>query len=301
MIAAVDTQRTTQFGVAALLLAGLLFGLMWAPLKYFANQGIGGLVLTLTTYGAVGLLGLPLLVAQKERWYRQRWLLIAGGLFGGAANVVFVSALMTGDVMRVMLLFYTAPVWSVLGARLLFHEVLTPIRLVAIIMALLGAALVLGGPDAFGAPLSTVDLLALASGLLYAAQNLVSRAAQHVPILSKTVAVLFGCGLLSGLLLPFSTQVMPSISLAHGLQLLVFAVFWLVTAMWVTMYGVTHLEASRSAVLLVVELVVAVVSALILTGEQLNVLGWIGAALIVVAALSEARVANSPNLTGKPA
>jgi drug/metabolite transporter (DMT)-like permease len=296
-----NTERDTRLAVGALFLAGLLFGLMWWPLKYFAAQGIGGLVLTLTTYGAVGLLGLPIIMAQKSQWQPQRSLLFAGGFFGGAANVAFVSALMNGEVMRVMLLFYTAPVWSVLGARFFFHEVLTPVRLSAVAMALCGAVLVLGGPDTLGTPLSVVDLLALASGFLYAAQNLISRAAQQVPIPSKTVAVLFGCGLLSALLLPFSGQSLPSISLVHGMQLLAFAVFWLVTAMWVTMYGVTHLEASRTAVLLVIELVVAVVSALIIGGERLDLLGWLGAALITTAALLEARVSNAPSLKGKPA
>ncbi len=301
MATRVETERTTQLAVGALLLASVLFGLMWWPLKYFSAQGIGGLVLTMTTYGAVGLIGLPILVSQQGYWRRQRSLLIAGGLLGGAANVAFVSALMNGDVMRVMLLFYVAPVWSVLGARFLFNEVLTPVRLSAAAMALFGALLVLGGPDILAAPLSVIDLLALASGLLYAAQNLVSRAAQQVPIMSKSVAVLFGCGALSALLLPFSDQTLPSVSLTQGLQLLAFSVFWLVTAMWVTMYGVTHLEASRSAVLLVVELAVAVVSALIIGGERLSALGWAGAALILAAALIEARVAHSPNLTGKPA
>jgi drug/metabolite transporter (DMT)-like permease len=301
MVNAADTARSTRLAVAALFLAGLLFGLMWWPLKYFAAQGIDGLALTMMAYGGVGLLGLPLLIAQKGQWRRQRSLLIAGGLLGGAANVAFVCALMNGNVMRVMLLFYIAPVWSVLGARYLFHEVLTPMRLTAVAMALCGAVLVLGGPETLGTPLSVVDLLALGSGILYAAQNLISRAAQQVPVLSKTVAVLFGCGLLSALLLPFSGQSLPSISPIHGIQLFTFAVFWLITAMWVTMYGVTHLEASRTAVLLVIELVVAVVSALIIGGERLDALSWLGAALITTAALLEARVLNNPSLRGNPA
>jgi drug/metabolite transporter (DMT)-like permease len=296
-----DSQRSARLGVVALVVAGVLFGLMWWPLKYFAAQGLGGLMLTMIAYGAMGLLGLPIVFAQRGYWRRQRSLLIAGGFFGGAANVAFVSALMGGEVMRVMLLFYIAPVWSVLGARFLFHEVLTPARLMAVAIALCGAVLVLGGPETFRSPLSAVDLLALASGFFFAAQNLVSRAAQEVPILSKTVAVLFGCGILSAILLPFSGLKLPAISLTQGLQLLCFAVFWLVTAMWVTMYGVTHLEASRAAVLLVIELAVAVVSALVIGGERLSPIGWAGAVLITAAALIEARFGNSPNLTGKPA
>jgi drug/metabolite transporter (DMT)-like permease len=296
-----NNQRTTQLAVAALLLAGTLFGLMWLPLKYFAAQGISGLVLSLITYGAVGLLGLPILLSQIKQWSGQWLLLIAGGFFGGATNVAFVYAMMNGSVMRVMLLFYLAPVWSVLGARFFFHEVLTPLRLAAVAMALCGAVLVLGGPGIFSEPLSVIDLVALASGVFCAGQNLSSRAAEEVPIISKTVAILFGCGLLSGLLLPLTVQAVPTITFTQFLQLVGFGIFWLLTALWVTMYGVTHLEASRSAVLLVVELAVAVVSALVIGGERLSVTGWVGAALIAAAALIESRVARSQNLAEESA
>jgi drug/metabolite transporter (DMT)-like permease len=60
------------------------------------------------------------------------------------------------------------------------------------------------------------------------------------------------------------------------------------------MYGVTHLEAGRSSVLLVFELVAAVLSAMLIGGERLSGIEWIGAALIVSAALIEARVSTSP-------
>ena len=166
-------------------------------------------------------------------------------------------------------------------------------------MALCGAVLVLGGPSILSTPLSVIDLVALASGLFCAGQNLSSRAAEQVPIMSKTVAILFGCGLLSGLLLPLTGQPFPPIAFTQVLLLLGFGVFWLVTALWVTMYGVTHLEASRSAVLLVVELAVAVVSAMIIGGERLSIVGWAGAALITTAALIESRIGNSPNPTEK--
>jgi drug/metabolite transporter (DMT)-like permease len=63
----------------------------------------------------------------------------------------------------------------------------------------------------------------------------------------------------------------------------------MMAAMFLTVYGVTHLEAGRSAILLVFELVAAVVSAMWIGGERLDGLEWIGAALITGAALIEAR------------
>jgi drug/metabolite transporter (DMT)-like permease len=51
---------------------------------------------------------------------------------------------------------------------------------------------------------------------------------------------------------------------------------------------VTHLEAGRAAILLVFELVAATLSAMWIAGERLNGIEWMGAVLIVAAALLEA-------------
>ena len=59
--------------------------------------------------------------------------------------------------------------------------------------------------------------------------------------------------------------------------------------MVVTAWGVSHREAGRAAILLVFELVAAVVSAMWIAGERLDGMEWIGAALIVGAALLETR------------
>ena len=52
----------SRLAVAALLVAGLLWGLTWIPLKYFGRQGLTGITLTMMSYGLVGLLVLPWLV-----------------------------------------------------------------------------------------------------------------------------------------------------------------------------------------------------------------------------------------------
>ena len=89
-------------------------------------------------------------------------------------------------------------------------------------------------------------------------------------------------------------QPMPPVAPVLALQVAGFAV-WMAIAMWTTMYGVTHLEAGRSGVLLVAEIVVAAVSAMLIAGERLEGLQWLGAALILVAAVAEARGNGKPD------
>lgn len=288
--AMINPRRIEALAVASLLVSGLIWGLMWIPLKWFAQRDLSGLALVLCTYGVVGVAALPVLWRQREAWREQtRWLVLAG-LFGGIANCCFITALMFGEVVRVMLLFYLAPVWGVLGGALVLGERTTPARVIGLALAVIGALLVLGGLEALAQPLATADLLGLASGLFYALTNIASRAGDRIPLASKSLIVFTGCAVVSGLLFPALGATLPAVDPKLALLLLAFAGLWLTSAMWTTMYGVTHLEAGRSSVLLVFELVAAVLSAMLIGGERLSGAEWLGAACIVTAALIEARI-----------
>lgn len=287
-----DARDRSSLAVAALLFSGLLWGLTWMPFRYFGGQGLNGLTFTLVAYGLVGACVLPWLVLRRADWQPQARTVALIALAGGGANVCFTSALMAGEVVRVMLLFYLAPVWGVIGGRLAFGEPITPLRIAAVASALVGAFLLLGG-FVFQTPPTWVDALALASGMLYASQNIFALAADRTPLYVKTLSIYIGCGVLAGALVLLTGQTMPPLSGTLVLQLVAFAGIWMMAAMVLTVYGVSNLEAGRSAILLVFELVAAVVSAMWIGGERLDGLEWAGAALITGAALIEAR-SNSP-------
>jgi drug/metabolite transporter (DMT)-like permease len=56
-----------------------------------------------------------------------------------------------------------------------------------------------------------------------------------------------------------------------------------------TQWAVTHLEAGRASILIIMELVTAVVTAMLFGGERMSGTELFGAALILVAAVIEAR------------
>jgi drug/metabolite transporter (DMT)-like permease len=279
----------TRLAVISLLVAGLLWGLTWMPLKFFGTQGLNGPMLTLASYGPVGLLALPWLIWRRRGWWQQRGLVALFALTGGAANLCFISALMNGEVVRMMLLFYLAPVWGVLGGRLFLAEPLTKLRVTGVVLAVTGAVLLLGGPALYETPPGLVDLLALASGFFYALQNIVTRAAHATSLDAKALFIFVGCGALSALVVGFNGDPLPQISSTLAIQLLGFSGLWMLAAMLFTAWGVTRLEAGRAAVLLVFELVAAALSAMWIAGERLDGIEWVGAALITSAALLEAR------------
>jgi drug/metabolite transporter (DMT)-like permease len=286
------------FAVGMLLLSGLMWGTTWLPLKHFAASGLTGLTMTLCTYGLIGVIGLPFIFRERRQWMQQWRLLLGAAVFGGMANACFVTALMYGEVSRAMLLFYLTPLWGILGGRIFLGETVSAGRAAAGALAIAGAVLVLGGPQTLLTPPHLLDILAVGAGIFYTSQNLCARGADRIPVATKTFAAFVGCGAVSALLLPMAGHAFPDISALLALQLGLFAVLWLTGAMWTQTYGVTHLEAGRTAVLTIFELVAAVVTALWIGGERLPAIGWVGAALIVTAALIEARP-TTPDITPK--
>lgn len=276
--------------VVVLLFSSSMWGLSWWPLKAFAELGLSGPWVVVLTYGLVGVAGLPWLWRERAQWSRQSGLLALIGLLGGWGNAAFVQAIVLGDVVRVMLLFYLAPVWSVLGGRVFLGESVSRRRAGAVVLALLGAFLVIGGAAAFDAPPSVADFMAVTAGMGFAGNNIASRAAQSVPTASKSVALFAGCGL-TGLLMLLASGALgadwprPTPSAGAGLLAYAFGGLVLVTATW--QWSVTRLEAGRSGVIAIAELVVAIFSASLIAGALLSWHEWIGGALIVAAALIE--------------
>ena len=285
------TPLAARLPILVLLFSASLWGLGWWPLKQFAAAGLSGPVLALLTYGLVGLCTSILIWRERAAWRVQSGVLLGIVVIGGWANTAFVWAMVIGDVVRVMLLFYLSPVWSVLGGWLLLGEPLRPRRRWAVGMALVGLWLVLGGSRAFEASLSRADILALTAGLAFAGNNLLARAGQHIPVASKTVAVFVGCGVMAMLLMAQQGLALPPISLLAsplGLGVLACGFIWLVVATATWQYGVTHLESGRAGIVLVVELLVAVASASWVAGTALAPMEWLGGTLIAAAALLEA-------------
>jgi drug/metabolite transporter (DMT)-like permease len=64
---------------------------------------------------------------------------------------------------------------------------------------------------------------------------------------------------------------------------------WLLLATLGTQFGVTHMEAGCASVIIILELVTAVASALWIGGERMSVTEMVGGALILAAAVFEAR------------
>jgi drug/metabolite transporter (DMT)-like permease len=273
--------------LTSLVLASLMWGFAWLPLHLLREAGIDGVVVTVIAFGTAGGLLLPVLWRERARWRGNGHWLLAIALLGGFANVSFTLAMSYGEVVRVMVLFYLLPVWGVLGGRLFLGEHITWLRFATMVTALAGAALILGAETLGAFRLGWPDWLAIACGLAFTGNNLVFRLHQHIPVGSKVGSMLLGAPLLALALIACGLQAAPPMAGAAGGAVLYGLLVVIATGM--SQYGVTHLEAGRVAVLIILELVVTVVSAVALGVDTLSPREWAGVALVLAAATAEAR------------
>jgi drug/metabolite transporter (DMT)-like permease len=230
---------------------------------------------------------LPIMLRQRGRWLGALYYIALIALFGGLANLLFQNALFYGDVVRVMILFYLLPIWSVLGGRLFLGEKIDTLRWITLFAAISGGFLILGGFEVFQAPPNWIDLMAIGSGFAFAMNNLVFRASPELPLGSKVGAMFSGVVILMGLYLLFTPPVpWPGDKDVIGLAA-IYGIAWLMLITFGTQWGVTHLEAGRASIIIVMELVVAVVSAIIVLGQALSTGEIMGALLVIAAAIIE--------------
>lgn len=273
----------------ALLFNALVWGLSWIAFKALHQQGLHPLWATALTYGGALLLLLlwrPAGIAQL----RQRPWLLALAASAGLTNVGFNWGVTIGDVMRVVLLFYLMPAWSVALAWWLLGERPTAAALLRLALALTGVALVLGQPAAgsgraVAAPV-LADALALMAGFCFALTNALLRRWRDTPAQARALAMFGGaCAMPAALalLLP-SAGMLPVFQWGWTPWALLLGVAFL-SGNLALQYGAARLPAQTTSLLMLSEVVFASVSAVALGAAWPGVATWAGGALIVLAAL----------------
>ena len=127
--------------VGALLVNALVWGLSWWPFRQLQEQGLHPLWSTALIYAAavVCVLAWRPLAWRPLARHRGLWLLLVAA---GLTNVGFNWAVSIGDVVRVVLLFYLMPAWSIVLAWPLLGERPSRASLLRLLLALAAVWLV---------------------------------------------------------------------------------------------------------------------------------------------------------------
>lgn len=282
-----NNAMNTRLAVVVLFLSSIGWGLTWLPIKTLSDGGFDGLHLVFIAFFSGAVLLAPGLYKQYSSWKKSLGFMLMIALAGGVANASFQTAIYHGDVIRVMILFYMLPVWSVIGGRLFLKEKIDTLRIIAVVLCLSGAFIILDVWHTSWQGITWIDVLAISSGMGLAATNILFRFTQNIPVTSKVAFMFIGCTLLIGI----SLQVFPTAAALPDSGVIALAIaygaLWLTLITFGTQWAVTRMEAGRSAVIIVVELVVAVVSSALILGSGLEFYQMMGGLMVLVAAVLE--------------
>ena len=277
--------------ILSLLFSATLWGVIWYPLRLLAEQGLAGLWVGLISYGAV--LGVFLWVPVRERASLQRNFLPFAlmGLSAGWCNVAFIMAVLDGNVVRVLLLFYLSPFWAVCLGWFLLDERLDRQSMLVFAIAVAGALIMLWD-DSLGMPWprDSADWLAVSSGFAFALSNVFVRRLQSVSVLLKSTGSWVGVVVVATSWILLGNTGFPEVSAGVLFAAVALGLCGFLVMTFTVLYGVTRMPVHRSAVILLFELVVGAASSLWLTDEVVLPREWLGGFMIVAAAWLAARI-----------
>lgn len=282
----------------ALVFNALVWGLSWWPLRQLDAQGVHPLWATVLIYAPTVLV----IAAWRPRAVGQlltQWPLWVLALAAGLTNAAFNWGTVIGDVVRVVLLFYLMPLWSVLLARVLLKEPVTLAAGARIALAVLGAGIVLRPEGATGwavlpFPQSLADGLGLLGGFTFALNNVMLKREADRPEEGRALAMFVGGAVVAGALAAaLSALGRVPWPVAGGVA----ALPWWAIALALTMsvlflcsnlalqFGASRLPIHVTSVLMLSEVLVAAGSAALLGAGRITVPLLLGGAMIVAAAV----------------
>ena len=280
-------KHQSQFAVFGLLFGAFCWGVIWYPYRIMQDAGVSGVVSSLYTYLIALVIAALIFHRHWRDVFKQPKSIVWLALVAGWTNLSYVLAIIDGEVMRVMLLFYLSPLWTLILAHFWLKERTNWQGVVIIVLSLIGAFTMFWQVDALPLPNNNAEWLALSSGMGFALTNVITRHSTHLSIPAKSISVWVGVVVMSLLFMGIQNQTMVNLDLMDASKwlIMVMIALLLMSATFLVQFGITHVPVTKASVLFMFELVVAAVASYYLTDETLSLREWLGGGLIIIAAL----------------
>lgn len=252
--------------------SAILWGLWWIPIRWIEGMGLSG-----AQAGIICNLGAALAIGGYMVATRMRLRLSARTILGAAlVGLAFASyslSLTLSDVVRAILLFYLAPAWSKLIEWAFMGQRWHGTSTATLILSLAGAYLVLGGEVSLAA-LNLGDVLALGSGMAWAAGAALVFSGEKSTTSALTLATVISAMVLSLGFAVLTGDVLPDTSPAAGpglitacIAALIIGALYLLPVLGVTMWSAQRLPPGLLSFLFTLEIVAGVTSGALLLDE----------------------------------
>ena len=284
--------KPQTFAIACGIFSGLTYGIYWIPLRAMSGAGFEGMW-SVVLFNAVSFVFvLPLMVRNWRELVPGRARFHVNSFLAGAAFVVYAGAFLYTDVIRVIVLFYTLPIWGFLLARIFIGDRITPIRWVCMALGIGGLLVICGVDQGFPLPSNLGDWMALVAAVMWAGVALSVLTDRQDPV-NYTVGFLFYSTLSAIVVAVIATGsgVLPQAEWSGVggilLWLVPFALLVIVPAAFATLYAPSRLNPGIVGLLFMTEISVGTATAALFAGEPFGLKEIVGVILISLAGISE--------------
>mgnify|MGYP000532927744 FL=1 len=274
----------------ACLYAGAVWGLFWIPLRALEDAGINGLWITVVYFLIPTICLIPIVLSRWQHVKQGGISLQLTTMLSGGALLLYSTSIVYTDVVRAMLLFYLTPIWATILARIFLGDLITPSRIIAMLMAILGMLTIFGLGARFPIPQNIGDWLGIGSGFLWAVAMVRIRMSESHSAIELTAgffqwSLIFSAGaafLLAPSQIPKIEQVLPALPL-----LLIFMALLVLPGTYASLWGPKYLSPGVVGLLFMTEIIVGAISVALLAGEPFGIRELMGVLLIAGASMLE--------------
>ncbi len=274
----------------ACLYAGGVWGLFWIPLRALEDAGLHGLWVTVVYFLVPTLCLLPVGIWRWKHFQAGGFQLQVTAMVSGGALLLYSTSIVYTEVVRAMLLFYLTPIWGTILARIFLGDVITPLRIFTILIAIAGMLTIFGLGVQFPMPKNIGDWMGIGSGILWAVAMVRIRMDQNISALDMSLGFFLWSLIFSFLAamvlapsyIPSVAETLPTMPL-----LLIFMALLILPGTYASLWGPKFLSPGLVGLLFMTEIVVGSISVAFLAGEPFGVREITGIFLIVGASLLE--------------
>ena len=274
----------------ACLYAGAVWGLFWIPLRALEDAGINGLWITVVYFLIPTICLIPIVLSRWQHVKQGGISLQLTTMLSGGALLLYSTSIVYTDVVRAMLLFYLTPIWATILARIFLGDLITPSRIIAMLLAILGMLTIFGLGARFPIPQNIGDWLGIGSGFLWAVAMVRIRMSESHSAIELTAgffqwSLIFSAGaafLLAPSQIPKIEQVLPALPL-----LLIFMALLVLPGTYASLWGPKYLSPGIVGLLFMTEIIVGAISVALLAGEPFGIRELMGVLLIAGASMLE--------------
>ena len=274
----------------ACLYAGAVWGLFWIPLRALEEAGINGLWITVIYFLIPTICLIPVVILRWQHVKEGGVSLQITTMLSGGALLLYSTSIVYTDVVRAILLFYLTPIWATILARIFIGDLITPSRVIAMVLAILGMLTIFGLGARFPIPQNIGDWLGIGSGFLWAVAMVRIRMSESHSAIELTAgffqwSLIFSSGaafLLATSQMPDIEQILPALPL-----LLIFTALLVLPGTYASLLGPKYLSPGIVGLLFMTEIIVGAISVALLAGEPFGIRELIGVLLIAGASMLE--------------